>query len=64
MAEGPRSTLPAAQRSSADLPLHPAWQEFMKYCRELRHGEIGQLRIQDGLPVMAELVTRKVKFTR
>jgi hypothetical protein len=46
------------------VPLHPAWLEFIRFCRELRHGDINQLRIQDGLPVLAETVTRKVKFTR
>ena len=36
--------------------LHPAWQEFIRYCRELRHGEIERLCIQDGVPVLAEQV--------
>jgi len=30
---------------------------------ELGHGEIEQLKIQDGLPVLAEMTKRKVKFT-
>jgi hypothetical protein len=45
-------------------PLHPAWREFIRFCRQLRHGEINQLRIQDGLPVLAETVKQKVKFTK
>ena len=44
-------------------PLHPAWQAFVRYCEKLQHGDIERLRIQDGLPVLAEVTTKKVKFT-
>ncbi len=44
--------------------IHPAWREFILYCRELRFGEIERLSIQDGLPVLAEVTRKKVKFTR
>lgn len=43
--------------------VHPAWHAFVRYCQELRHGEISRLKIQDGLPVLAEVTTKKVKFT-
>lgn len=43
--------------------LHPAWATFVRYCQELRFGEIVCLKIQDGLPVLAEVSTRKIKFT-
>ncbi len=42
---------------------HPAWRAFVRFCEELRHGEIERLKIQDGLPVLAEVVKRKTKFT-
>jgi len=42
--------------------LHPAWLAFIRHCEELGFGEITQLKIQDGLPVMAEETTKKVKF--
>lgn len=42
--------------------LHPAWVAFIRHCRELGFGEISQLKIQDGLPVMAEETKKKVKF--
>ena len=42
--------------------LHPAWLALIEYCRRLQHGEIERLRIQDGLPVIAEVITKKVKF--
>ena len=44
--------------------LPPAWREFIRFCRDLRHGEIERLSIQDGLPVLAELTKKKVKFNR
>ena len=44
-------------------PLHPAWSAFVRYCQELRHGEIECLKIQDGLPVLAEVTKKKVKFS-
>ena len=47
-------------RRTAELP--PAWREFIRYCRDLRHGEIERLCIQDGVPVLAEVTKRKVKF--
>ena len=42
---------------------HAAWQEFMRFCQELRFGEIEKLKIQDGLPVLAEVTKKKVRFS-
>jgi hypothetical protein len=42
--------------------LHPAWRSLIEYCSRLQHGDIERLRIQDGVPVIAEVITRKVKF--
>ena len=42
--------------------LHPAWRRFLRFCQELQHGEIERLKIQDGLPVLAEVTKKKVKF--
>lgn len=50
------------QRNAREVTLNPAWIAFMRHCRELGHGEISVLKIQDGVPVMAEETTRKVKF--
>jgi hypothetical protein len=44
--------------------IHPAWRALIEYCRDLQHGDIEKLRIQDGLPVIAEVITKKVKFTK
>jgi hypothetical protein len=51
-----------AVTSLADKSLHPAWRAFVRYCAELQHGEIEILKIQDGLPVLAEVTRKKVKF--
>ncbi len=42
--------------------LHPAWSAFVRFCQELGHGEIDCLKIQDGLPVLAEVTKKKIKF--
>jgi len=61
-----RSASPVAETSSPassrPVPLHPAWLAFIRHCRDLRHGEIERLVIQDGLPVLAELTRKKVRF--
>jgi hypothetical protein len=43
--------------------VHPSWLRLMRYCAELGHGEIEKLKIQDGLPMSAEVTTRKIKFS-
>ena len=61
------SGLPSPRSEQAEWqtvePLHPAWRAFLRYCQELGFGEIDRLTIQDGLPVLAELTTKKVKFS-
>ena len=49
------------QRNAREVTLNPAWIAFMRHCQQLSHGEISVLKIQGG-PVMAEEITRKVKF--
>jgi hypothetical protein len=49
-------------KGPTDRDLHPAWKAFIKYCFELEHGEIETLKIQDGLPVLAEVTRKKIKF--
>jgi hypothetical protein len=51
-----------AEKGVTDNSLHPAWRAFIRYCAELQHGEIELLKIQDGLPVLAEIIKKKVKF--
>ena len=49
--------------SSSEPKLHPAWAAFISYCERLSHGQIEKLKIQDGLPVLAEVTTQKIKFS-
>lgn len=39
------------------------WAQLIRFCQQLGHGEIEKLKIQDGMPVIAEVVREKVKFT-
>jgi hypothetical protein len=52
------------QESHVSGSLHPAWVEFIRFCRQIGHGEIDQLKIQDGLPMLAETVRQRVKFSK
>ena len=61
-------TVPVSERSgettaehSADV-LHPAWRAFIQYCRDLDHGEIECIKIQNGLPVSAEVIKKKIRW--
>ena len=47
-------------QGTGELP--PAWRLFIRFCTDLGHGEIERLSIQDGLPVLAEVTKKKVKF--
>ena len=57
-----RAVVMPGPMSPADRTLHPAWHAFIEYCAKLQHGEIEILKIQDGLPVLAEVTRKKVKF--
>lgn len=39
------------------------WIRLIRFCQELGHGEIEKLKIQDGMPVIADVVREKIKFT-
>lgn len=53
----------ARDRSSTGvLGVHPAWQALIRFCRDLGHGEIERIKIQDGLPVSAEVVRKKIRW--
>lgn len=48
-------------RNRAEV-LHPAWCALIELCERLGYGEIEKLKIQDGLPVSAEMTTQKIKL--
>jgi hypothetical protein len=64
MSSGPGNAGEPQRGTSAaqTTALHPAWSAFIRFCHELKHGEIERLSIQDGLPVLATTTRRKVKF--
>ena len=39
------------------------WARLIRFCQQLGYGEIEKLKIQDGVPVIADVVREKVKFT-
>lgn len=47
-----------------DLKLHPNWWELIRQCERLGYGEILRLKIQDGLPMAAEVVKRRIVFSK
>jgi RecB family exonuclease len=68
MAEMARANLEAklahpTSGAARSVGVHPAWMRLIRYCAELGHGEIEKLKIQDGVPVIADVVREKVKFT-
>jgi hypothetical protein len=44
-------------------PIPEQWARLIKFCQQLGHGEIEKLKIQDGVPVLADVVREKIKFT-
>lgn len=56
------SKLVERQRTGGVPSVHPAWLHLIRYCADLGYGEIEKLKIQDGLPMSAEVTTKKVKF--
>jgi hypothetical protein len=59
---GLRAKVVAVDASSVNGELHPAWQALIRFCRELKHGEIERINIQDGLPVSAEVIRKKIRW--
>ncbi|MGD2245783.1 MAG: hypothetical protein PVI11_04460 [Candidatus Aminicenantes bacterium] len=49
-------------RDNRLIRIHPVWYSFIKYCETIQYGEIEKLKIQDGLPMLAEEVKKKIKF--
>lgn len=50
--------------SASPIPreLHASWYALIRFCRELGHGEVEQIKIQDGIPVSAEVVRKKIRL--
>lgn len=46
------------------IRVHPIWHSFIKYCEAIKNGEIERLKIQNGLPMLAEEVKKKIEFVK
>ena len=46
------------------IHIHPIWYTFIKYCESVKFGEIENLKIQDGLPMVAEGIKKKILFAK
>jgi hypothetical protein len=51
-------------RKYVSVKVHKNWCDFIHYCEKLRYGEIQSLRIQDGIPQIAEVVKKKINFSK
>ena len=49
-------------KERVSVKVHPSWEAFIKYCTELKYGEVARLQIQDGLPTSAESVKQRIRF--
>jgi len=58
----PPSTGTVSGQDEREVSLHPSWQAVIRYCREMGYGEIACLKIHDGLPISAEVVTKKIRW--
>ena len=46
------------------IRVHKNWGDFIRYCEKIGYGEIQNLRIQDGIPQIAEVVKKKINFSK
>jgi hypothetical protein len=51
-------------KQEVSLFLHRNWCFFIQYCEKIKYGEIQNLKIQDGLPQIAEVVKKKINFSK
>lgn len=66
MAKSNQKVTGTFRRRQSQAPVagvHPAWLAFIRHCQDLGFGEISKLKIQDGVPVLAEETVKKVKFS-
>jgi hypothetical protein len=53
-----------SSKKYVSLHVHKNWGDFIHYCEKMRYGEIQNLRIQDGIPQIAEVVKKKINFSK
>jgi hypothetical protein len=58
-----KSDSPWRAAGTQPASLHPSWVALIRHCREMGFGEIERLKIQDGVPVMAEKSIQRLKLS-
>jgi hypothetical protein len=63
----PQSEINGTKRSQVRIEvqadLHPAWQAMIRFCNDLGYGEIAGIKIHDGIPISAEVATKKIRWS-
>ncbi len=54
--------LPHSEIKGRLVQVYPDGQVFVRFCQDLRFGEIENLKIQGGLPMLAEELIVKIRF--
>jgi len=44
------------------VEVSPGWETFIRYCESLGYGVIAEVSVQDGVPVSAIEVEKKIRF--
>lgn len=57
-------TMEKSSPKSRHIHIHPIWYTFIRYCESVKFGEIENLKIQDGLPMVAEGIKKKILFAK
>jgi hypothetical protein len=42
--------------------VHPAWEALIRYCEKLQFGELEKIRIQNGVPMIVEVIRAKIRL--
>ena len=54
---------PSGIHTDVQANLHPAWQAMIRFCRDLGYGEIACIKIHEGIPISAEVATKKIRWS-
>ena len=58
----PQRPLKAIATPRVSVAIHPAWLKLIELCRVMGFGELERVKIQDGVPTVAEVVKERVKL--
>ena len=58
----PQVPLKTDSSAAREPAIHPAWLKLIEFCRVMGFGELERVKIQDGVPTVAEVVKERVKL--